>query len=277
MPELPEAEVVLRQLQMHILGATIRKCCVGRKDIIREGLGELPWFPEARIQDIQRQGKSIQFTCVKQGQQRFILTELGMTGLLLFQRADRRLERHTHMILSLEGGKEPEVRYWNARRFGRVYLLDREGLEYFLSRRFGPDPLAIELKDFQSLIQRCRGRIKAMLLNQRKLAGIGNIYANEILYRAGIHPHVRGMNLSRPKIQRLYGSMQGVLQEAITCGGSTIRDFRAPDGSPGHYQERHQVYQKGGLPCPRGCGVVLKSLVAERTSFFCPVCQRRTS
>ena len=276
MPELPEVEVVVHQLRLHILGATVRKIWIGREDIIRQGLSTLGWYQGVTLTDIQRCGKCIVMTCLRGTQPRYLVAELGMTGLLVFHKQAIPDEKHTHMVLSLDGGRVPELRYWNARRFGRLYFLDQPGLDTFLRRRFGLDPFSASENQFVSLVKSCRGRMKALLLNQQKLAGIGNIYANEILYRARIHPHAQGARLSKARIQELYGAMREVLKEAIRYGGSTIRDFRAPDGTPGRFQERHQVYQKAGLPCPRGCKTLLRRLVTERSSFYCPTCQGRS-
>ncbi len=157
-----------------------------------------------------------------------------------------------------------------------MYLFDRPQLEQFLARRFGRDPFDMTHERFCLTIGQSRGRVKALLLNQHKIAGIGNIYANEILYQAGIHPHAKGIRLSQTSLTRLFHSTQTVLREAIGYGGSTIRDFRAPDGTAGRYQEHHAVYQKAGLPCPRGCRTTIRRLTGERSSFFCPACQKRT-
>lgn len=275
-PELPEAEVILAQLRREILGARIQACWIGRADIIREGLSTLPWYKGARINQIQRKGKSILITCGHGEQQRYLVAELGMTGLLLLKDLGASYHKHTHMVLSLQGGQASQLRYWNARRFGRVYLLTANELTGFLTRRFGKDPLTMSEAEFADLVRSCRGRVKALLLHQQKLAGIGNIYANEILHRAGVHPHAWGSQLSRPTLCRLYTAMQTVLREAISCGGSTIQDFRAPDGTCGCFQKRHRVYQKAGTLCPRGCGACIRRLRTERSSFYCALCQKRT-
>lgn len=275
MPELPEAEVIARRLQADICGTTIQRIWIGREDIVREGRMLIPWFRFVRIEQVERYGKSIVLVCVNQSQERrFLLAELGMTGLFLFHH-DKSYDKHIHMVLTLQGGQQPELRYWNPRRFGRVYAFDREGLEKFCRRRFGPDPLVIRKEDFIGLVKNFRGRIKTLLLQQPKISGIGNIYANEILYFAGIHPHARGRNLSKKKIAGLHFFMRKTLEHAIEKGGSTIRDFRAPDGSVGQYQYCHQVYHKAGSPCPKGCFAIVRCLVTERSSFFCPSCQKR--
>ena len=275
MPELPEAEVVVNQLRDRVLGAVLKDCWVGRPDIVRQGLATLDWYRGASITTVQRRGKSVVLGCMREHETRYLLAELGMTGLLLFRLPDASYQKHTHLVLSLDGGLEPELRYWNPRRFGRLYLFDRTGLERFLAKRFGCDPLSVSWEQFQQLVKGRRGRLKALLMQQQKIAGIGNIYANEILYRARLHPYRTASRLKTQTIRRLYDVMREVLLDAIRGGGSSVRDFLAPDGTEGQYQERHLVYDKAGDPCPAKCGKTIRRLVGERSSFYCPTCQRR--
>jgi len=276
MPELPEVEVILNQLRARILGSTVKEFHVRRSDIIRIGFSSHQWYIGTRITDLVRKGKSLIFTCTKNQEVRYILAELGMTGLFLFHSASTGYDKHIHLTFTLGQSNESILHYWNPRRFGRVYLLDDEQLAQFTQRRFGIDSFAVTKDTLYTHVHSTRGRMKAFLLNQHKLAGLGNIYANEILYDARIHPHAQGYRLSRASIARLLGSMQTILQRAITCGGSSIRDFRAPDGSRGQYQNYHAIYQKTGHPCPRGCSTTIKRLTSERSSFYCPSCQKRT-
>ena len=277
MPELPEAEVVARQLRHRILGATIQECWVGREDIIRYGMTTLPWYRGARITGVERHGKCVALACERGGETRFLVAELGMTGLLLFGPLAPRYQKHTHCILTLDGGQAPDLRYWNPRRFGRLYLLDRPGLEQFVLRRFGCDPLTVSWNEFRSLIERRRGRLKPLLMHQQAIAGIGNIYANEILFRARLHPARQAARVNGPALRKLYRVMRQVLAQAIRDGGSSVRDFFAPDGSEGRYKRRHLVYGKAGTRCPSGCGGIIRRLrgADQRSSFYCPICQRK--
>ncbi|MBI5410993.1 MAG: bifunctional DNA-formamidopyrimidine glycosylase/DNA-(apurinic or apyrimidinic site) lyase [Nitrospirae bacterium] len=275
MPELPEAEVVARRLRARVLGATLKDCWVGRADIVRAGLPTLDWYRGTRLSRIERRGKSVVLAFTGQDETRYLVAELGMTGLLLFGPPATSYRKHTHLILTLGDGRERELCYWNPRRFGRIYLLDRAGLDAFTAKRFGCDPLTVTWDSFRDLVKARRGRLKALLMHQQMIAGIGNIYANEILYRAHLHPYRIACRLRDQTIRRLYDVMQEVLAEAIRDGGSSVRDFLAPDGSKGNYRKRHLVYNKAGLPCPSGCGKVIKRLVGERSSFYCPACQRR--
>jgi len=275
MPELPEVEVVLQHLKAHIIGATIETLSIHRSDIVRRGHDLIPWFHQAKISKVHRLGKCVVLTCQRSQETRYLLSELGMTGLWFFNATLASSPQHIHCHITLSGRKFRELHYWNPRRFGRLWLFKPSGLEAFFQRRFGPDALAIEEAPFCQLIQTTRGKLKPMLLNQHRLAGIGNIYANEILFRANIHPYAQGHQLRLISCRRLHQTMQEVLREAIAAGGSSIRDFRAPDGSRGHFQEAHQIYQKDGLACPHGCSTLIKRLQKERSSFFCPSCQKK--
>jgi formamidopyrimidine-DNA glycosylase len=273
MPELPEAEVVAQQLRTHLLGAQLDDCWVGRADIVREGLPTLRWYRGARLQGVERYGKSVALEFQKEGELRYVVAELGMTGLLLFRATQTKHPQHVHVRMSFKGGNESELRYWNPRRFGRLSLFDRAGLDRYCTRRFGIDPLAVSRDEFVHLLQVRRGRLKPLLMHQQVIAGIGNIYANEILFRAGLHPNREMSRLRGGTIIRLYDTMQTVLREAISCGGSSVKDFFAPDGTEGRYKQRHLVYGKEGQLCPNRCGRVIRRLQSERSSFYCPVCQ----
>lgn len=273
MPELPEAEVVARQIRSRLLGAQLRDVWVGRADIVREGLSTLPWYRGATLQSVDRFGKSVALGFANGRACRYVVAELGMTGLLLFQSARTKHPQHTHVRLLFDGSSESELRYWNPRRFGRLSLLDKTGLERYLTRRFGLDPLSASQQDFVRLLRERRGRLKPLLMHQQVIAGIGNIYANEILFRAGLHPNIQVGRLSVRKVEKLYQIMREVLDEAIGCGGSSVRDFFAPDGTEGRYKRRHLVYGKAGQPCPNHCGTVIRRFQRERSAYFCPRCQ----
>jgi len=274
MPELPEAETIARQVRERLIGAAISDCRVGRNDIVREGLPTLDWYRGSRLVSARRLGKSVVLACEKAGESRFLVFELGMTGLLFFTPLEPNYVKHTHMTLSLTG-PIPALHYWNPRRFGRVYLLDRSGLKRFAARRFGCDPLTVTWEKFRELVRERRGRLKALLMHQQVIAGIGNIYANEILFRTRLHPYRTASRLRHEAIRRLYDTMREVLHEAIQEGGSSVRDFIAPDGTKGQYRKRHLVYDKAGQPCPTGCGKTIRRLRGERSSFYCPTCQRK--
>ena len=274
MPELPEAEAVARQLRAKLLGATLTHLWIGRADIVREGYDSRGWYGDAEVQSVSRYGKSVVLRFEKEPQARYLVAELGMTGLLLFQSAKTKHPQHVHVRMAFTGGKEGELRYWNPRRFGRISLVDQKGLDRYVERRFGCDPLSVTLPEFTRLLKECRGRIKPLLMHQQRIAGIGNIYANEILFRVGLHPNAQASRLTLARRERLYHVMREVLQEAIVCGGSSVKDFFAPDGTEGRYKQQHLVYGKEGEPCPNRCGRVIRRLQSGRSSFYCSTCQR---
>jgi formamidopyrimidine-DNA glycosylase len=273
MPELPEAEVVAQQLRAHLLGAQVNECWVGRADIVREGLPTLPWYRGARLEGVARYGKSVALGFQKKGELRYAVAELGMTGLLLFRATQTKHPQHVHVRMSFTGARESELRYWNPRRFGRLSLLDQAGLDCYRARRFGVDPLTVPRDEFVRLIQARRGRLKPLLMHQQVIAGIGNIYANEILFRSRLHPNREVDRLREATIHKLYDTMQEVLHESISCGGSSVKDFFAPDGTEGQYKKHHLVYGKEGQPCPNQCGRIIRRFQSERSSFICPACQ----
>lgn len=275
MPELPEAEVVARQLRQRLLGAVLKDCWIGRPDIVRQGLSTLDWYRGSQLTAITRQGKSVVLSCLREGGTRYMVAELGMTGLLLFRPLPVAFQKHTHVGFFFTTGEDLELVYWNPRRFGRVYLLDQPGLDRFIAKRFGCDALTVPWEVFHTLVSSRRGRLKALLMHQQFIAGIGNIYANEILFRARLHPYRIASRLRPHTIRRLYDMMQEVLREAIADGGSSVRDFLAPDGTKGRYKSRHLVYNKAGQPCPTGCGTTIRRIRGERSSFYCPSCQRK--
>jgi formamidopyrimidine-DNA glycosylase len=273
MPELPEAEVVARQIRAHLLGAQLNECWVGRADIVREGLPTRLWYHGAALEGVERYGKSVALGFKKDGELRYVIAELGMTGLLLFRDTQTKYPQHVHVRMSFIGGHESELRYWNPRRFGRLSLLDRVGLDRYRARRFGVDPLTVPRDEFVRLMQARRGRLKPLLMHQQVIAGIGNIYANEILFRARLHPNREVSRLRGVTIDTLYDTMQRVLHEAISCGGSSVKDFYAPDGTEGGYKRHHLVYGKEGQLCSNRCGRMIRRLQSKRSSFFCPTCQ----
>jgi len=274
MPELPEAEVAARQLRARLIGAHVAGVFVGRADIIREGGDTGAWYPESRVTAVERYGKSVVIEFQKARDTRYVVAELGMTGLLLFPEVAIKFPRHVHYTMQFDSPSAGSLRYWNPRRFGRLSLLDRAGLDCYLARRFGCDPLRVTSAEFFQILQKYRRRLKALLMHQQVIAGIGNIYANEALFRAGLHPDVIAGQLAPSAADRLHHAIQTILQQAIECGGSSVKDFFAPDGSEGTFKQHHLVYGKEGLPCPRKCGSLIRRVQSERSSFVCPSCQK---
>jgi formamidopyrimidine-DNA glycosylase len=194
-----------------------------------------------------------------------------MTGQIAPRPAAQPKEKHTHVCLLLDDGRE--LRYTDARRFGRIaYLTETLLAEELLE--FGADPLEVSSEEFVSRIRGRRARIKALLLDQRVLRGVGNIYADESLWKAKIHPARLGMQLSRVEATTLRRVLQEILKKAIVMRGSSISDFLDAEGEPGDYQRHHRAYGREGKKCHRCKSAIRRGIVAGRSSYFCPKCQR---
>jgi formamidopyrimidine-DNA glycosylase len=200
-----------------------------------------------------------------------LLVHLGMTGQLAPSSAAQPSNKHTHVFLTLDDGRE--LRYTDARRFGRMAYLTEVPLAEEL-RAFGADPLEVNATEFAARIRTRSARIKALLLNQSVLRGVGNIYADESLWRAKIHPARLGNRLSAREAETLRKALQDILKKAIVMRGSSISDFLDADGEPGEYQRRHRAYGREGERCYRCRTLIRRIIVAGRSSYFCPKCQR---
>ncbi len=203
-----------------------------------------------------------------------MLIHLKMTGQLLFCRESGPCDKHTHLIIFFEEGR-PQLRFRDVRKFGFLRLLESRAADRSAELSgLGAEPLEIDRPIFLELFGRRRGRIKPLLLNQSVVAGIGNIYADEILFQAGIHPGSDVSCLRRKSLENLWDAMRLVLSRAIKSRGTSIRDYRDGDGLRGGFQDFLCVYGRESLPCPR-CGRKIKRLrIAGRGSFFCPRCQK---
>jgi formamidopyrimidine-DNA glycosylase len=199
------------------------------------------------------------------------MVHLGMTGRLLTQAAAQPLEKHTHAIFHLDDGRE--LRYVDIRRFGQMAVVSEAALAARLSR-LGAEPLEVSEEDFVARMHSRRARVKALLLDQRVLRGIGNIYADESLWRARIHPARLGSRLTREDIARLYRAIRWVLQRAIELRGSSISDYLDAEGRRGEFQRLHRAYDRKGKSCFRCGAKIRRTIVAGRSSYYCPRCQR---
>jgi formamidopyrimidine-DNA glycosylase len=264
MPELPEVETVARSLAP-LVGRRIESAEFRSRLILRGGDPDIMSARIAgrRIAGVKRYGKFIVMPLEGGG---YLLIHLGMTGRLLLGGL---AGKHTHAILTLDQGV---LLFDDSRQFGSLQVS-----EDFPARvaRLGPEPLEISFDDFRAALKRHKTRIKALLLNQRFLRGVGNIYADESLFRAGIHPLAVACRLGGERPRRLYQALRLVLKEAIDAGGSSISDYVDAQGRSGFFQFSHRVYQRTGEPCVR-CGTLIRRLlVTQRSSHYCPKCQRR--
>jgi formamidopyrimidine-DNA glycosylase len=199
-----------------------------------------------------------------------LIVPLGMTGRLGARRAEEPIAPHTHVFFELEDGRE--LRYTDIRRFGQMLLVPGDKLGAF-GDRLGKEPLEISTAEFTKRLAGRRARIKALLLDQRVFRGIGNIYADESLWQARIHPARLAARLSFAELGRLRQAIRRVLQHAIAARGSSISDFVDAEGKPGEYQQRHRAYGREGKPCFRCGSKIRRAVIAGRSSYFCARCQ----
>jgi formamidopyrimidine-DNA glycosylase len=284
MPELPEVETVARGLQAAVAGRQILRVTLRKTDFIDDPAVIERELPGRHIARIERFGKfmllqlasraaSAPGAAMAEAQAQVseaLLVHLGMTGHLAPHLPEQPLAKHTHVTFALDDGRE--LRYTDARRFGRMAYLSGQALADEL-RRFGADPLDVGAREFARRMHASRARIKALLLDQRVLRGVGNIYADESLWKARIHPAKIGARLTSTELESLRKELRKILLKAIELRGSSISDFVDAGGLPGDYQQHHRVYGRNGRACFR-CGKKIKRIaVAGRSSHFCPVCQ----
>jgi len=281
MPELPEVETVARGLRQTILGRRILSVTLGKTDFIDNPEAVEQHLPGRLIEAVERYGKFMllrlsavhgETSATRNGDATptSLLVHLGMTGHIAPSPAGQPLEKHTHVCLLLDDGRE--LRYTDARRFGRIAYLTEALLAQELLG-FGADPLEVSKEEFADRICGRRARIKSLLLDQSVLRGVGNIYADESLWRAKIHPAQLGAKLSRNQTEILRRVLQDILQKAIELRGSSISDFLDAEGRPGEYQRHHRAYGREGKSCYRCKTLIRRAIVAGRSSYFCPGCQ----
>jgi len=291
MPELPEVETVARGLANRVTGDVIDSVWLGSKpEPLKSPASEIVSTLEAaRIAGVRRVGKHIVFdledggrastpvkksktpraararTPVTPSNSAQWIVHLGMTGRMLVCKPDDPVEKHTHAIAKLASGRE--LRFVDPRRFGRLSVA--HGFQ-----ASGSEPLEVALDRFIKLFGGRKTPIKSALLNQKLLSGVGNIYADEALFRAGIRPRRRAASLSKENLRRLYLAVQEVLKEAIDLGGSSISDYVDADGEEGFFQFQHRVYGREGEPCLVCKTPIKRVVITGRSSHYCPKCQR---
>ena len=303
MPELPEVETIVRGLRTCLPGRRIARVVVApaaAARILQTPPAEFVRALEgASVVAVQRYGKHILLRMAAGDRDRFKQTgfcwvvHLGMTGQFVCEPSRQELPRHTHAWFELEPvqkdsankpaeGRRARVarqilRYTDIRQFGRMEIVAPNGDNALPPQleRLGPDPLAIPESEFVGRLRQRAARVKSLLLDQRFLRGLGNIYADESLFRAGLHPAAGARHISARRAATLLRTIRSVLQEAIARGGSSVSNYLDALGHPGTFQQLHQVYRRAGQPCLR-CGATLRRLlISGRGSTFCPRCQRK--
>jgi formamidopyrimidine-DNA glycosylase len=278
MPELPEVETVARSLNRAVAGDMIESVWLGSKpEPLKSPAREIVRTLEgARIAGARRVGKHIVIDLqrdrtskekrpgrqVKNAQW---IVHLGMTGRMLVCKPEDEKLKHTHLVASLHSGRE--LRFVDPRRFGRLSVTSEFAAP-------GVEPLEVELEAFVKLFHRRKTPIKSALLNQSLLSGVGNIYADEALFRAKIRPRRRASSLSKEELRRLYLALKEVLTEAIALGGSSVSDYVDANGDEGSFQLQHRVYGREGEPCLVCRTPIKRIVITGRSSHYCPHCQK---
>jgi formamidopyrimidine-DNA glycosylase len=272
MPELPEVETIARGLALRLSGDVIESVWLGRKpEPLKSSAREIAATLEhSRISTVRRMGKHIVFDLEQKGvrpTQAQWIVHLGMTGRLQVCEPQADILKHTHAILKLASGKE--LRFVDPRRFGRLSVARAGGFDVG-----GIEPLEADLQRFLTLFRGRKTPIKSALLNQKLLRGVGNIYADESLFRAGIRPRRRASTITRNQLDKLLASVKEVLREAIALGGSSISDYVDAEGEEGFFQLQHRVYGREGEPCLVCKTPIKRIVIAGRSSHYCPRCQK---
>lgn len=269
MPELPEVETVVRDLRPQLCGRTIVGVRLGRKRLrktrsetaIREIVGR-------RLLTLGRRGKYI----LAEMESLHLVIHLGMTGQLTIGPSDRKPESHTHFTAAIDDGSE--LRFRDVRRFGSITVFpDDASLRRYLDARLGPEPFDIDAEALHRALSMTSRSLKAALLDQRLMAGIGNIYADESLFVAKLAPTRRGCSMTLAESRILRRAVVSILNRAIERRGSTIRDFIGGAGASGSYQGEFQVYGKTNEPCRNCRSPIQRIRLAGRSTHFCPTCQ----
>jgi formamidopyrimidine-DNA glycosylase len=268
-PELPEIEVTLRGIAPQLTGRTLTGVTVRETRLrwrVPDAIGRLAG---REIRSLRRRGKYLLFDCGDG----HLIVHLGMSGSLRLMERGIPPDKHDHVDLQFG---DLILRLRDPRRFGAVLWTDAPPDTHPLLRHLGVEPLtrALDARRLHALTRGLRAPVKQTLMDGRRIVGIGNIYASESLFLAGIHPFARAGSLSFERCIRLAAAIKKTLRDAIRAGGSSLRDFVGSDGNPGHYQQRYRVYDRAGKPCRR-CGTpIRRRMQGQRATYYCPSCQR---
>jgi formamidopyrimidine-DNA glycosylase len=270
MPELPEVETTVRQLSPHLPRQRITNARLRHKSLYRTGSLGVRSLINRKITTVERIGKNILLRFHPYG---LMVVNLGMTGQLLVCEAQEKPcgfnAKHLHGRFTLDGGKE--LRYYDARRFGHLFIAER--CDFFEDLNIGPDPFQMKAAALKARLRGRKAPIKSLLMDQRIISGLGNIYTDEILFYAKIDPRTAGGRAS-VNSNRILSSAKRVLRQAIKHGGSTILNYRKHDGSDGAFQKYHAVYGRKDEPCIV-CGTsIVKIVLSGRGTHYCPSCQQ---
>ncbi len=271
MPELPEVETTRRGIAPHVEGHRVSGVTVRQRQLrwpVPKGLGRT--LAGQRLESVERRGKYL----LLRFERGTVIIHLGMSGSLRLVPEDTPAQKHDHVDIAFDTGRI--LRLHDPRRFGAVLHTRGNPLDHELLAHLGPEPLGTGF-DGAHLFQLSRNRrapVKAFIMDSKIVVGVGNIYASEALFLAGIHPRRPAGRIGAARYDRLAASIRDVLTAAIRAGGTTLRDFTDSNGRPGYFARHLHVYGREGEPCP-GCGIPIRQeVIAQRASYYCPACQR---
>lgn len=270
LPELPEVETSCRGIAPHCLNIKIKKIIVRQPKLrwpVSVGISERA--KQKEIHAVERRGKYI----LLQIDGGALMIHLGMSGSLRVISESIEPEKHDHVDIVLDNGRV--IRYNDPRRFGSI-IYNTEGLEHPLLKKLGVEPLTemFNVDYLYSIAKKRSLAVKSLIMNSHVVVGVGNIYAQEALFSACISPHKAANKISKAKIKCLVAEIKRILEEAIVAGGSSLKDFSAVDGKPGYFQHSHQVYGRGGLPCPQCKKSLSQKTINQRATVYCRHCQK---
>ena len=269
MPELPEVEVTRRGIAPHLIGREIAAVAV-REPRLRWRVPDAVLRLAGRtVRAVERRGKYLLIDCGGG----HLIVHLGMSGSLRLVSRETAPQKHDHVDLAF-GARVLRMR--DPRRFGAVLWTEAPPESHPLIRHLGVEPLSrgFDAPRLRALARACRTSIKQFLMDGRRIVGVGNIYASEALFIAGIRPQTAAQRLSPERCSRLVAAIKRTLRAAIRAGGSSLRDFVGSDGEPGHFQTRYRVYGREGLPCRRCAGTIRRIVQGQRATYYCPICQK---
>ena len=273
MPELPEVETTRLGISPHVIGKKIREVVIRRYDLRWPISPELAEFAGRMFRSVKRRSK---YLLLESDSEEVVIVHLGMSGSLRMVPEGDEWRKHDHIGITLEGGLQ--MRYHDPRRFGLVLVVPATEVEsHPLLKNLGPEPLAENFTPAH-LYQALRKKniaIKLAVMDAKLVVGVGNIYASESLFRAGIHPALPANQLTKPKAQKLVRAIQEVLAESIAQGGTTLRDFVNSDGQPGYFAQRLFVYGRKGEDCRVCGGIISHAAMGQRATFWCGGCQKK--
>jgi formamidopyrimidine-DNA glycosylase len=272
MPELPEVETTRRGIEPHVTGVRISEIIIKRYDLRLPVSETIPAMEGRTISGVSRRSKYL-LLAVDDGSA--LLIHLGMSGSLRVIDPGDAWKKHDHVGISLGNGKQ--LRFHDPRRFGLVLrLTEIDPMSHALLKSLGPEPLesSFTVEYLKTACAKRSAAIKLVIMDAKVVVGVGNIYASEALFRAGILPKTPSNKISKARLEKLVASIREVLSAAILEGGTTLRDFLNSDGQPGYFKQRLFVYERKGEPC-RVCGTAIRhAVLGQRSTYWCPVCQK---